>query len=264
MARAKRHYIPGQIWHITHRCHKRDFLLKLVRDKQRWRHWLYQARKRYDLVILNYTVTSNHSHLLVFDDKGRDVIPQSIKLIAGRIGQEYNQRKKRKGAFWEDRYHATAVESKEHLLRCLAYIDLNMVRTGKVCHPSEWEFCGYGEIQNPRRKTVLINYQILSELAGFSSYDAFKVAHNDTISSLLANGNNNRQSKWTESIAVGSIDFVESIKEKLGNRCKGRNIIEHSSGYQLREDEVVYNGENDSRMENIDIENTYPWNNYNE
>jgi hypothetical protein len=25
MARAKRHYIPGYIWHITHRCHKREF-----------------------------------------------------------------------------------------------------------------------------------------------------------------------------------------------------------------------------------------------
>jgi len=24
MARAKRHYIPGYIWHITHRCHKRQ------------------------------------------------------------------------------------------------------------------------------------------------------------------------------------------------------------------------------------------------
>ena len=28
MPRAKRHYIPGQIWHLTHRCHKREFLLK--------------------------------------------------------------------------------------------------------------------------------------------------------------------------------------------------------------------------------------------
>ena len=45
--------------------------------------------------------------------KERDVIPNSIKLIAGREGQEFNQRKNRKGAFWEDRYHATAVESGE-------------------------------------------------------------------------------------------------------------------------------------------------------
>ena len=74
-------------------------------------------------MILNYAVTSNHVHLLVLDEKGRDVIPQSIKLVAGRTGQEYNLRKNRKGAFWEDRYHATAVESELHLLRCLVYIE---------------------------------------------------------------------------------------------------------------------------------------------
>ena len=114
MARAKRHYIPGQIWHITHRCHKRDFLFKLQIDRQKWLHWLYEEKNRYGLIILNYAVISNHVHLLVFDAEGRDVIPQSIKLIAGRTGQEYNSRKNRKGAFWEDRYHATAVES-EHI-----------------------------------------------------------------------------------------------------------------------------------------------------
>jgi putative transposase len=86
---------------------------------------------------LNYAVTSNHVYLLVFDAEGRDVIPQSIKLIAGRTGQEYNSQKNRKGIFWEDRYHATAIESEQYLLKCLAYIDMNMVRAGAVSHPSE-------------------------------------------------------------------------------------------------------------------------------
>ena len=27
MPRANRYFIPGQIWHLTHRCHKREFLL---------------------------------------------------------------------------------------------------------------------------------------------------------------------------------------------------------------------------------------------
>jgi putative transposase len=131
-------------------------LLKFAKDRRRWLQWLYEAKKRYGLVIPDYAVTSNHIHLLVVDGKERDVIPNSIKLIAGRTGQEYNQQKSRKGAFWEDRYHATAVESGEHLLRCLVYIDLNMVRTGVVGHPSEWPFCGYSEIQEPKRKKVLI------------------------------------------------------------------------------------------------------------
>ncbi len=124
MARAKRHYIPGHVWHITHRCHKREFLLKFPRDRRRWMEWLYKARKRYGgLSVLDYMVISNHVHLLVFDNGGRDVIPDSIQLVAGRTGQEYNIRKKRKGAFWEDRYHATAVDSGRYLRQCITYID---------------------------------------------------------------------------------------------------------------------------------------------
>ena len=41
----------------------------------------------------------------------------SMQLIAGRTAQEYNQRKNRQGAFWEDLYHATAIETGEHLDR---------------------------------------------------------------------------------------------------------------------------------------------------
>jgi len=95
MARAKRHYIPGHIWHITHRCHKREFLLKFSKDRRRWLQWLFQAKRRYGLTILNYIVTSNHIHLLVVDDDYRDVIPRSVQLVAGRTGRGYNQRKGR-------------------------------------------------------------------------------------------------------------------------------------------------------------------------
>ena len=86
--------------------------------------------------VLNYTVTCNHVHLLV-KDTGPGVIANSIQLTAGRTGQEYNQRKARHWAFWEDRYHATAIEADEHLHRCLVYVDLNMVRAGVVRHPSQ-------------------------------------------------------------------------------------------------------------------------------
>ncbi len=128
MPRANRHYIPGYVWHITHRCHKGEFLLNFPRDRRRWIQWLFEAKKRYGLSILNYMVTSNHVHLLVSDDGNKDTIPKSIQLIAGRTGQSYNQRKIRKGAYWEDRYHATAVECDEHLAQCMVYIDIHPVK----------------------------------------------------------------------------------------------------------------------------------------
>ena len=46
MPRANRHYIPHCVWHITHRCHKKEFLLKFTKDKKRWIAWLYEAKKQ--------------------------------------------------------------------------------------------------------------------------------------------------------------------------------------------------------------------------
>ena len=262
MPRAKRHYIAGHIWHITHRCHKREFLLKFSKDRRRYLQWLWEAKKRYDLVILNYMVTSNHVHLLLADDGDRMSIPRSIQLVAGRTGQEYNQRKGRKGAFWQDRYHATAVETGRHFLQCLVYIDLNMVRAGVIEHPIEWIFGGYCEIQKPRRKCALIAYERLQELSGFDSYDQFTDAHRKWVASFLENGDCVHDGKWTQSVAVGTQGFVENIKQKLGFKAKGRKVVETEEVYQLREPQVSYPANFGLENDDIGAENTYLWDLY--
>jgi len=259
MARAKRHYIPGYIWHITHRCHKREFLLKFERDRHRYLQWLYEARKRYGLTILNYMVTSNHIHLLVVDDGDRDVIPNSMQLVAGRTGQEYNQRKDRRGAYWEDRYHATAIESGNHLTRCMVYMDTNMVRAGVVNHPSMWSFCGYNEIQEPRRKNVLIDYGKLQKYVGALSYEQLKKSHRGWLEEYLGVGEKIRQEEWTSSIAVGNRPFVENVKTLLGFRAKGRDVIRGSEGYQLREGSAHYKALFGVENDEIGLENTHFW-----
>ena len=47
MPRANRYFLPDHVWHITHRCHKKEFLLKFAKDRKRWLHWLFEARKRF-------------------------------------------------------------------------------------------------------------------------------------------------------------------------------------------------------------------------
>jgi REP element-mobilizing transposase RayT len=46
MPRANKHYMPGYVWHITHRCHKKEFLLKFARDRRRYLQRLFEAKKR--------------------------------------------------------------------------------------------------------------------------------------------------------------------------------------------------------------------------
>ncbi len=247
MARAQRHYLPGLIWHITHRCHKREFLLKLNRDKRAWLKWVLMARRLYGLCVLNFVITSNHVHLLVLDrdDRGggaHGLIPRSLHLAEARVAQEYNTRKGRSGAFWEDRYHATAIETGEHLLNCLVYIDLNMVRAEVVDHPADWPFGGYHELQHPCRRfrNQLVDWRALGGLLGISDLQRLRDARREWVEGKRGAMALERDPKWTDSVAVGGKDYLERIAEELGRKAKGRGIQGGNGVFALREEGHAY------------------------
>lgn len=229
-----------------------------------WIQLLYKARKRYGLSILNFIVTSNHIHLIAIDNGNPKAIPSTMQYVAGRTGQEYNQRKNRKGAFWQGRYHATAIESGDHLWRCLVYVDLNMVRAGAVDHPSQWKWCGFNEIQTPKKRYRLIDHDQLRTLLNVKSHEVFVKVHQQWVESKLAE-KQTRQESFSRSIAVGSEDFVADIRKSLGARACGRNISPINNGsFQLREPEPLYANAASLKKQRIiaavDNENQLLWN----
>lgn len=258
MPRANRHFLPGQIWHITHRCHQQAFLLKFARDRQHYLRWLFEAKKRFGLCVLNYVVTSNHIHLLV-KDTAQGAISRSIQLIAGRTGRDYNQRKARKGAYWEDRYHATAVEADKHLHRCLVYIDLNMVRAGVVKHPAQWPHGGYREIQAPPKRYTIIDLAVLSDLSGCASVAQFQTVHREWVDDALRAGGGTRDARWSESIAVGGKAYLDQIKDTLEGRATHRQIDESDGLHTLREPSVTYSLRKDGKNHTLRPNNTRLW-----
>lgn len=237
MPRAHRVYCRGMVWHLTHRCHKKSFLLRFARDRRRWRHWLFEARRRYGLCVLNYIATSNHIHLLVAD-QGRREIAASMQLIASQTAQEYNRRKSRNGAFWEDRYHATAVQTGDHLIRCLSYIDLNMVRAGVVQHPREWADSGYHEIQDPTLRKRIIDRGRLCELVEVRSADVLRRAHSQWLEEALQRPC--RNPAWTESVAVGDDAFLRNLQQELGVSGRYRHIRQVGDASCLNEPAGAY------------------------
>ena len=110
-----------------------------------------------------------------------------MQLIAGRTAQEYNRRKNRHGAFWEDRYHATAIQARDYLHQCVAYIDLNMMRAGVVKHPREWEHSGYREIHKPpsRYPVRLLPLLVSIESSGFLKFDLQGLMHEPSKNLLI-------------------------------------------------------------------------------
>lgn len=251
MPRAHRHFIPGYTWHITDRCHKKEFLLKYSIDKKQWLYWLWQARRRFSLRILNYIVTSNHIHLLLSDSEKISIISDAMQLIAGRPAQEYNQRKKRKGGFWQDRYHATAIDSGYYLMKCMVYIDLNMVRAGVVSHPLDWRYSGYYDCFHPRQRYRIIDYEYLLKILNMSSIKELRFNRKKWIEESLKRKNEiQRQEKWTRSVAVGSKEFAEKIEKELGYQVSSRSITEVEDTWTLREEFTPYSRFQGPKMAN--------------
>jgi len=239
MPRANRCFLPGHVWHITHRCHKKEFLLKFARDRRRWLYWLFEAKKRFDLCVLNYMVTCNHIHLLV-RDRGDGEIARSMQLVAGRTGQEYNLRKSRKGAYWEDRYHATAVDTDDYLARCLVYIDLNMVRAGVLSHPAQWPASGYREIQAPPKRYRIIDVPVLIDLLGIRDLPTLQRTHRQWVEEALKTDRKEREGRWSESLAIGNRAFVEAVKARLGIAARYRELCEEDEACRLNEPAASY------------------------
>ncbi len=249
MPRAHLFHLDGQVCHITDRCHRKQFLLKFARDRRAWMRWLYQARKRFGLCVLNHQVTSNHVHLLVHD-RGNGEVARSMQLVAGCTGQAYNVRKGRRGAFWEDFYQSTVVDTDDHLARCFTYIDLNMVRAGVVDHPREWRESGYQEIQNPPQRYRVIDREALSELLAVHPSRLARV-QNEWIEARLRRGDLEREAHWSEGLAVGRRSFVEEVQEQMGHRARSRRIEDIDGISVLREASAHYSVHSDPEIDTL-------------
>lgn len=68
-----------------------------------------------------------------------------------------------------------------------------------------------------------------------------------------------RESTWTQAVAVGSDTFVEKIKKQLKALAVGRRIAPTKNGWELREEASAYNAFLGVQKVDIDLENTYPW-----
>ena len=149
-------------FHITHRCQERRFLLKFEIDRKNYVKRLDEAARKYAVDILDYVVTSNHVHLLLWTKEAKGV-SEMMQYVQGTTGRDFNRRKEREGSFWRDRYHPTLIQNGEHLTRCLFYIDLNMVRARAVSHPLEWKCCGCHELYGTRKRYRILNRKKLLE-----------------------------------------------------------------------------------------------------
>ncbi len=249
MPRANRYVLPGLIYHLTHRCHDRQFLLKFARDRNSYRKRLRHALALCQVSLLTYNITSNHVHLIVSSDDPGEVA-RLMQRAAGELARDHNRRKARSGAFWEGRYHATMVDSRNHLWECLKYVELNMVRSGVAVHPRDWQWSGYGELMGSKRRNRLLDMDRLLHLLDVASIEDFRRHFDQALVEAILKDQCKRDMKWTESLAVGSKGFVEEVQARIPKR-RETHFVETDGSWILREAGNSYGAKSGSQNEPI-------------
>jgi putative transposase len=226
----------GYTYHLTHRCHDRRFLLKFMRDRDTYRRWLREAVKRYGVPVYNYSITSNHVHVVLKVDD-TEAVGLMMHLVAGAFGQQLNRRKGHEGSVWEHPYQCTIVQNGRHLLNCLRYVSLNMVRAGVVKHPNDWRWCGHDELTGQRSRYRILDIDRLLDSLETKNHADFRSMYEEGLDEALQCRELQRVPEWTEALAVGDRRFVEDVAQQLKTRSKFAygDVKGDAEGWSVRE-----------------------------
>jgi putative transposase len=239
MPRANRYIQPGYVYHLTHRCNNREFLLRCRSERIEYCSRLRNAVHKHRITLFDYCITCNHVHLLGMCDHLRD-LSRFMQQLEGEFAEYYNLRKHRSGSFWGERFHCTMIDGGDHLWNCLRYIDLNMVRAGVVSHPSEWAWCGYQELVGERECFCVLNIERLIDILGLSDRESLAEIHRQRISQAIREGRLIREGIWTESIAVGSKVFLAEIASRNRKRKNLHMAMTEDGSWYVKENHIGY------------------------
>ena len=132
------------------------------------------------------------------------------------------------------------IESGTHLWNCMTYIDLNMVRAGVVKHPRAWKWGGYDELVGTRTRHTVLRMDKMLELVGAGSREEFVRGYAATLEELIGRGGLRREPHWTESIAVGSREYVAAIDDQIKGRMRTKPSETQDGAWSVREPEAPY------------------------
>ena len=159
---------PGVAAHIVQRGVNRQRCFQGDSDYLVYLSMLADAVERSGCAVHAYCLMSNHVHLLVTPPA-----ESACSRLMYEVGQRYvpyfNRRHQRTGTLWEGRFRSCLVDSREYVLACYRYIELNPMRAAMVDSPSLYRWSSHrGNIglRGDRLLTGHPEYLALADAAG--------------------------------------------------------------------------------------------------
>ena len=141
MPRAPRRATGGMVYHILNRANGRLRIFKDDKDYQAFEALLEEAKERYGMRILAYCVMPNHWHLVLYPRKDND-LAEFMRWLTLTHTQRYHAVHKTigHGHLYQGRYKSFVVQTDEHFITVVRYVERNALRAQMVARAESWKW----------------------------------------------------------------------------------------------------------------------------
>ena len=216
MARLPRLTLPGYPHHVIQRGNNRQAICVTEADYQMLLDLLDSNARQFGVAVHAYVLMDNHFHLLV-TPQTVDGLPRMMQALGRSYVRYFNQQHHRTGTLWEGRYRSTLIQAERYLLACMAYIDLNPVRAGRVAQPQDYPWSSHLHYLGLRMDRLITPHALVWRLG--NTPFAREAAYAELVQSGITPV---QQARLTDAAlsgwALGEPDFVADLQKQTPRR----------------------------------------------
>ena len=142
MPRISRQCPIGLPVHVIQRGNNRQACFAANSDLKAYAYWLREGAKKFGVDIHAWVFMTNHVHLLL-TPTAEMAVSQLMQYVGRFYVRFFNFQYQRTGTLYEGRFKSSIVQTREYLLACQRYIELNPVRAGMVTDPADYAWSSY-------------------------------------------------------------------------------------------------------------------------
>ena len=142
MGRPPRPIADGLVYHALNRGNNRGAVFADAADFQAFLDALAKTKERYPFRLFAYCLMSNHFHLVLAPDAGQS-ISRIVQSLTVAHTWHYHKRHGTSGHVWQGRFQSPVIETDEHLLTVLRYVEANPLRAGMVSDLASYVWSSY-------------------------------------------------------------------------------------------------------------------------
>jgi len=144
MARPMRIKFENAFYHVTNRGINKQPIFLDADDRIKFLEILRNMKRKYKIIVYAYILMTNHFHIFMKTLKPN--LSAAMQYLLGTYARYFNEKYKRKGHLFQNRYLAILVDNESYLLELCRYIELNALRAGIVQNIEDYKWSSFAEI----------------------------------------------------------------------------------------------------------------------